>query len=231
VTATLVAALSAAGVAVGWLLDPVITRVPRPQPVTGARDDPDEAPSSTARQVTVAIVCGALFGALAARFEDSWALPAYLVLAAALVALSAIDLEHYILPNRIVYPLAPAMIVLLAVASLGDDDFDALVRGVAAGLIAFAVFFVLHMISPRSMGFGDVKLAFVLGLSLGWLGWGEVLLGLFLGFVYGAIIGIVLIAARIRKREEALPFGPFLAAGALTAILVGDTVITWYRGG
>jgi leader peptidase (prepilin peptidase) / N-methyltransferase len=231
VTATLVAALSAVGLAVGWLLDPVITRVPRRQPVTGARDDPDEAPSSTTRQVTVAIVCGALFGALAARFEDSWALPAYLVLATALVALSAIDLEHYILPNRIVYPLALAMIVLLAVASLGDDDFDAFVRGLAAGLIAFAVFFVLHMISPRSMGFGDVKLAFVLGLSLGWLGWGEVLLGLFLGFVYGAIIGIVLIAARLRKRNEALPFGPFLAAGALTAVLVGDTVITWYRGG
>jgi leader peptidase (prepilin peptidase) / N-methyltransferase len=76
-----------------------------------------------------------------------------------------------------------------------------------------------------------VKLAFVLGLSLGWLGWGELLLGLFLGFVYGAIIGIVLIAARLRKRNEALPFGPFLAAGALTAVLVGDTVITWYRGG
>lgn len=232
-TATLVAAFSAVGLAVGWLLDPVITRVPRRQPVTGARDEPDEeAPSSsTTRRVTVAIVCGALFGALAARFEDSWALPAYLVLAAALVALSAIDLEHYILPNRIVYPLALAMIVLLTVASLGDDDFDALWRGLAAGLIAFAVFFVLHMISPRSMGFGDVKLAFVLGLSLGWLGWGELLLGLLLGFVYGAIIGIVLIAARLRKRNEALPFGPFLAAGALTAVLVGDTVITWYRGG
>lgn len=231
-TVTLVAALSVVGLAVGWLLDPVIARVPRRQPVTGPSDDAvDDAPSSAARQVTVAIVCGALFGALAARFEDSWALPAYLVLAAALVALSAIDLEHYILPNRIVYPLALAMIVLLAIASLGDDDLDALVRGLAAGLVAFAIFFVLHMISPRSMGFGDVKLAFVLGLSLGWLGWGEVLLGLFLGFLYGAVVGIVLIATRIRRRNQALPFGPFLAAGALSAILVGDAVITWYRGG
>jgi leader peptidase (prepilin peptidase)/N-methyltransferase len=231
-TATLVAALSAVGLAVGWLLDPVITRVPRRQPVTGPVEDESAlASSSTARQVTVSIVCGALFGALAARFEDSWALPAYLVLAAALVALSAIDLEHYILPNRIVYPLAIVMIVLLAIASLGDDDLDALVRGLVAGLIAFAIFFVLHMISPRSMGFGDVKLAFVLGLSLGWLGWGEVLLGLFLGFLYGAVIGIVLIATRVRQRNQALPFGPFLAAGALTAILVGDAVITWYRGG
>jgi leader peptidase (prepilin peptidase)/N-methyltransferase len=230
-TATLVVALFVVGLAVGWLLDPVITRVPRRQPVTGPIEDESAAASSTARQVTVTIVCGALFGALAARFADSWALPAYLVLAAALVALSAIDLEHYILPNRIVYPLALAMIVLLTIASLGDDDLDALLRGLVAGVVAFAVFFVLHVISPRSMGFGDVKLAFVLGLSLGWLGWGEVLLGLFLGFLYGALVGIVLIAAHIRDRSQALPFGPFLAAGALTAILVGDTVITWYRGG
>src|SRR5262249_55539099 len=150
---------------------PVITRVPRRQPVYGPIEGETEPPN-TARQVIVTVVCGVLFGSLAARFDDSWGLPAYLVLAAALVALSAIDLEHYILPNRIVYPLAGAMIVLLAIASLGDDDLDALVRALAAGAIAFVVFFVLHLVSPRSMGFGDVKLAFVLGLSLGWLGWG-----------------------------------------------------------
>ena len=155
--------------------------------------------------MAIAIVCGVLFGALAARFEDSWALPAYLVLAAALVALSVIDLELYILPNRIVYPLALAMVVLLTLAAVGDDDFDALGRGLLAGVVAFTIFFVLHMISPRSMGFGDVKLAFVLGLSLGWLGWGEVLLGLFLGFFYGAVIGIVLIATRAAREEPGAP--------------------------
>src|SRR5262245_5318634 len=123
------------------------------------------------------------------------------------------------------------MIVLLAIASLGDDDFGAWTRGMIAGVVAFLVFFLLHMISPRSMGFGDVKLAFVLGLSLGWLGWGEVLLGLFLGFVYGAFVGIALIVTRVRKRNEALPFGPFLPACTLTSVLVGDAIITWYRGG
>jgi leader peptidase (prepilin peptidase)/N-methyltransferase len=214
--------------------------VPRRRPVLSPDDDglDDDGPnaeapvqSSTARQVVVSLVCGALFGALAARFDDSWALPAYLVLAAALVTLAAIDLEHYILPNRIVYPLALTMIVMLAIASIGDDDLDAMTRGLVAGAIAFTVFFVLHMISPRSMGFGDVKLSFVLGLSLGWIGGGEVLVGLFLGFVYGAVVGIVLIVSRLRRRNEALPFGPFLAAGALTAILAGDAIITWYRGG
>jgi leader peptidase (prepilin peptidase)/N-methyltransferase len=80
------------------------------------------------------------------------------------------------------------------------------------------------------MGFGDVKLAFVLGLSLGWLGWDEALFGLFLGFVYGAVVGLALLALRLRERNQPLPFGPFLAAGTLTAVLVGDSVVTWYRG-
>ena len=98
------------------------------------------------------------------------------------------------------------MIVLLAIAAVGDDDLDAIERGLARRRRSrSAIFFVLHMISPRSMGFGDVKLAFVLGLSLGWLGWGEVLLGLFLGFLYGAVIGIVLIATRVRQRRPGAP--------------------------
>jgi leader peptidase (prepilin peptidase)/N-methyltransferase len=231
VTATLAFALGAVGLAVGWLLDPVITRVPHRQPVSGPVDDESIAPSSDTGRAVVSAVCGVLFGGLAARFDGSWALPAYLVLAAALVALSAIDLQHYILPNRIVYPLALAMVALLAVASLGDDDFGALARGLVCGVVAFAVFFVLHLVSPRSMGFGDVKLAFVLGLSLGWLGWDELLLGFFLGFLYGALVGVALIVLHVRQRSEPLPFGPFLAAGALTAILIGATLITWYRGG
>jgi leader peptidase (prepilin peptidase)/N-methyltransferase len=231
VTATLVALFFVVGLSVGWLLDPLITRIPVREPVTGPPEDATgPAATSTTRQVGVAIVCGVLFGALAARFDDSWALPAYLVLAAALVVLSVIDLELYILPNRIVYPLGFAMVVLLTIAAVGDDDFDAIVRGLVAGVVAFAIFFALHLISPRSMGFGDVKLAFVLGLSLGWLGWGYVLLGLFLGFFYGAVIGLVLIATRVRAKSQALPFGPFLAAGALTAILVGNSIINWYRG-
>jgi leader peptidase (prepilin peptidase)/N-methyltransferase len=147
------------------------------------------------------------------------------------VALSVIDLQHFLLPNRIVYPMTVALLVLFTLAALLDDDWSALGRGAAAGAIAFAIYFVLHMVSPRSMGFGDVKLSFALGLALGWLGWGELLLGLFLGFFYGAVIGIILMIVRRRDRKQAIPFGPFMAAGALTAILVGAPIITWYRGG
>ena len=170
-SAALIAGCSVLGLVVGWLLDPVITRVPRKVPVLGP-PAVDEPPSSPTRRVVVTILCGALFGGMAARFDDSWALPAYLVLTAALVALSVIDFEHYLLPNRIVYPLAGALLVLFAVAALGDDDIGAYGRAVAGAAIAFLVYFALHLASPRSMGFGDVKLSFSLGLALAWIGWG-----------------------------------------------------------
>jgi leader peptidase (prepilin peptidase) / N-methyltransferase len=228
-TAALVTVCSLLGLVVGWLLDPVITRVPRKEPVFGP-PALDEPPSPRGRRLAVAILTAALFGGMGARFDDTWTLPAYLVLTAALVALAVIDLETYLLPNRIVYPLTVATIALLALGALADDDLDALGRGLLAGAIAFFVFFVLHLVSPRSMGFGDVKLSFTLGLALGFLGWAEMVLGLFLGFLYGAVIGLILIAARVRGKSQAVPFGPFLAAGALTAILVGTPLLDWYRG-
>ncbi len=233
-SAVLVVAATTCGLVVGWALDPVITRVPLRQPVRGpAAPDAssgDHAVAPRARRLLVALACGALFGGTAARFEDSWALPAYIVLAGALVVLAAIDLEHFLLPNRIVYPLAVVTTLLLALGALGDDDGHAFGRALLAGLVAFGAFLVLHLISPRSMGFGDVKLSFTLGLALGWIGWGEVFLGLFLGFLYGAVIGLLLIATRLRARSQPVPFGPFLAAGTLTAILVGSSIISWYRG-
>jgi leader peptidase (prepilin peptidase)/N-methyltransferase len=229
-TIVLVAGCSIVGLVVGWYLDPVITRVPRKEPVFGP-PAADEPPVSNVRRALVTVLTGALFGATAARFDDSWLLPAYLVLAGALVALAVIDFQTYLLPNRLVYPLTVVMLALLALGCTGDGDLGAFGRGVLAGVIAFLIFFVLHLVSPRSMGFGDVKLSFTLGLALGVLGWGEMLLGLFLGFLYGAVVGIVLIATRLRARDQAVPFGPFLAAGAMTAILVGAPVLTWYRGG
>jgi leader peptidase (prepilin peptidase)/N-methyltransferase len=225
-----VAGCGAGGVVGGLLLSVVIERVPARRSLVAA---PYPEIVSAARRpdgVLIAIGTGALFAGLAARLGSSWALPAYFVLAAGLVALSAIDLRHYILPNRIVFPLAGVSIVLLGLAAAADDDPDSFLRALACGAGALLAFTALHVISPRAMGFGDVKLSFVLGLDLGWLGVGETLLGLFLGFVYGAVIGLVLIATRLRSRKDHVPFGPLLAAGALTAVLIGDVILDWYRG-
>ena len=107
----------------------------------------------------VTVLAGALFGATAARFDDSWLLPAYLVLTGALVALAVIDFETYLLPNRIVYPLTVGD---AGAARAGRGRSTATSTTTCAACspasIAFAIFFVLHLVSPRSMGFGDVKL-------------------------------------------------------------------------
>ena len=80
------------------------------------------------------------------------------------------------------------------------------------------------------MGFGDVKLSFSLGVALGWLSWGSVFLGLFLGFLLGAVIGVILIATKIKSRRDHVPFGPFLAAGTVLAILFGQALLDLYLG-
>jgi len=230
VTEILVVAASIVGLLVGFALPVVIDRVPEKVSLLAG---PFPEPGRSLRTGTgwaVALGTALLFGATAARFGADWVLPAYLVLVAALVALSVIDLRLFLLPNRIVFPLAGAGVVLLGLGALAEGEPGWYLRALAAAVVSFVVFAILHIVSPRSMGFGDVKLAFVLGLYLGYLGWGEVVLGLFLGFLYGALIGIGLILTGIRSRKDHVPFGPFLAAGTLTAILVGEVLLDWYSG-
>ena len=126
--------------------------------------------SARLRTVLVAVTA-LLWTGLIVVYRDSWVLPAYLVLAAGLVVLSAIDVREHRLPNRIVYPLTVAVAALLVVAAVGDDDGSALGRALLAGAVAVAAFAGLHLASPRSLGLGDVKLVGVLGMALGWLAW------------------------------------------------------------
>jgi leader peptidase (prepilin peptidase) / N-methyltransferase len=226
VTVAVVALCAVAGLLVGLGLEVVIDRVPEREPLNGwSRRDLNPARAALLAALTVV-----LFAGLAVRYDDSWVLPAFLVLAAGLVALSVIDFEHFLLPNRIVYPLAVGTLALLALAAVGDDAWAAFGRAVLGGVAAAAALGALHLVSPRSMGFGDVKLAFVLGLVLGWLGWSELVLGLFCGFLAGAVVGIALIALRNRGRKDHLPFGPFLAFGTMVVLLWGDVMLRWYRG-
>jgi leader peptidase (prepilin peptidase)/N-methyltransferase len=218
------------GLAIGALLPIVIERVPERRSLGGPYPEIGAGLRTWSGRLLV-LGTGLLFAAIGWRFAESSALPVFLLLGAALVALSVIDLEHFLLPNRIIYPVTATSIVLLAAAAaVADSDGDAFLRSLACAAGAFAVFAVLHLVSPRAMGFGDVRLALLLGLDLGWLGAGEVVLGLLLGFVYGAVIGLLLIATGVKSRRDHIPFGPFLAAGALTALLVGEAILDWYSG-
>jgi len=228
-TAGVAAGCGVLGLAIGALLPIVIERVPEKRSLRGPYPEMG-AGLRTWRGRLLVLGTGLLFAAIGWRFADSSALPAFLLLGAALVALSVIDLVHNLLPNRIIYPVTATSIALLGVAAIADSDGDAFLRSLACAAGAFVVFAVLHLASPRAMGFGDVRLALLLGLDLGWLGVGEVVLGLLLGFVYGAVIGLALIATGVKSRRDHIPFGPFLAAGALTALLVGKTILDWYSG-
>jgi leader peptidase (prepilin peptidase) / N-methyltransferase len=174
--------------------------------------------------------CGVLFAAVAARFGAEWELPAYLVLTAALLAISLIDLEHFIVPDRITAPLTVSALGLLALAALAEGNGWRYGRSVLGGLAFFAFLLLLNILYPKGMGMGDVKLAFSLGLFLGWLGWGQVFLGGFLSFLLGAVVGVGLIATGIKSRKDVVPFGPFLALGTMLTILWGDPILRWYSG-
>ncbi|HEX7167519.1 MAG TPA: prepilin peptidase [Acidimicrobiales bacterium] len=184
----------------------------------------------SARYPLVELLTAVLFAATALRFGADAALPAFLVLVASLVALSAIDLDTFTLPRKIIYVTAAAGLVLLGIAAVVDGDFRGMVEGIAGGAIAFTILLVIHVISPRGMGFGDVRLAGLLGLYLGWIELPLVGVGLFLSFLVASVIGIGLMLIRGRGRKERIPFGPFLAAGALLAIWFGTPILDAYLG-
>lgn len=179
------------------------------------------------RYPAIELATGVLFALAAVRFGPSVELAAFAALFASLVAVTAIDLELRLVPKRIVWPTFGTGLVLLAVAAavLGEPRRLADAALGAAG--AFAVLFLIHLISPRGMGFGDVRLAALLGLFLGWLGPAHVGLGLFAGFVAGGLAGILALALG-RSRKSALPFAPFLAAGTVLAVLLGRPILDWY---
>ncbi len=171
-----------------------------------------------------------LFGLTAWYFGAVWHLPAFLYLAAVGVALALIDLDVHRLPNAIVLPSYPVAALLLGGAALLEGEPAVLLRTLLAGLALYAFYFVVMFIYPKGMGFGDVKLAGVLGMYLGFLGWVLVPLGAFLAFLLGGLVGAGLMVVRRAGRKSLIPFGPFMLAGAASAIVVGDDLVDWYLG-
>jgi leader peptidase (prepilin peptidase)/N-methyltransferase len=151
---------------------------------------------------------------VALRFGLTWQLPAFLLLAGTAVLLAVVDLQHRVLPNRVLLPAFVGGAVLLLGAAAGTGAWGSLTRAVLGALALFAVFLGLALISPSSLGMGDVKLAGLLGLYLGWLGWGAVLAGGVAGFLVQAGVAVALLAARRVRRDSELPFGPAMLVGA-----------------
>jgi leader peptidase (prepilin peptidase) / N-methyltransferase len=166
----------------------------------------------------VELATGILFALAAVTRGPSWDLPAFLSLVASGVLLAVIDLRHRLLPDRVVMPSVAAGALLLLLAAAADSGWPDLLRAVLGALVLFLVFLVLALISPSSLGMGDVKVAALLGLYLGWLGWGALALGAAAGFVVQALVALALLmSGRVGLRGE-LPFGPAMLGGAAIAI-------------
>jgi len=172
---------------------------------------------------------GLLFGVTAWRWGVHFDLVAFLVLDAALVALALIDVEHLLLPRSIIYPTLAGVGPWLVISAAHYGQWHRLLIAVICAVTWFAAFFVLNFLSPRALGFGDVRLSLVLGLTLGWMGVGDVFIGFFASNLIGAVVGLTLIATKKRARDEPIPYGVYLAVGTILAILVGPALLAHWH--
>jgi leader peptidase (prepilin peptidase) / N-methyltransferase len=211
-------ALSAVlGLVVGWfVVVRVVERIPEPSPL------PRRA------QIAVAVINGALWAADANRFTRWWGVVVYFVVFSALLAVSVVDLRLFRIPDRIVFPtfivtvalVVSASFVLAPTNTIAVDAIKAALVGMAT---YFGILFMFHLAYPRGMGFGDVKLALLMGFSLGWVGGSNshaaylVFIALFLGCLFGIVFGLAMRV--IKGRGGAFPFGPALALACFYVIL------------
>jgi leader peptidase (prepilin peptidase)/N-methyltransferase len=177
------------------------------------------------RYPLIELGCGALYAGVAAREGFNWDVPAFLIVVAGLLALSSIDLERLILPKNIVFVTLGLLVAALLLDAIVTGQWHRLFIAGCCAAVWFSLFFCLNFLSPRYLGFGDVRLAPVLGLALGWLGIRYVILGFFAANLIGAIIGITLIALKKMSRDQPIPFGVFLSLGAAIAIYAGPQLL------
>jgi leader peptidase (prepilin peptidase)/N-methyltransferase len=145
-----------------------------------------------------------------------------------LVSAAFIDARHRIIPNRIIYVAIPLFAALILAADLAGSGLDFV--GALLGLLAFGGgLFVVAVISPQGMGMGDVKLAALIGLVLGSLGWRYVGVAMLAGVLAGGVGGIGSLLAG-KSRKETIPFGPYLAGGAILSALLAPQIAGWYTG-
>lgn len=228
----LVLSTAAIGAIGGLLLPRLIAALPEPAP--GAADGTDKVAYAVLAgrprlglwcAVAAAVSCALVAVALG----WSAALPMWLYLGVVGVALAYVDWCTRLLPTRLIAPSYLVIALLALLASAIGGDWSALLRAALGWALCGGLYFLLWFVYPKGMGYGDVRLSGVLGIALGWLGTAELIVGLYAGFLLGAVVGggLALLGIVDRKRYA---FGPFMLAGALVGALWGDAVARWYGG-
>lgn len=172
------------------------------------------------------LASGGLFVAVALVYEDPWRAVLLAPFAGLMVAISVIDVRHRRIPNRLIYPAFVIAAAVIIVGDLAGGGLDALDAGI--GLVAYGLgLMIIALISPKGMGMGDVKLAGLIGMVLGSIGLDLVAVAAGMGILLGGAGAIVALLTG-KGRKSAIPFGPFLAAGAVIAIFVGHPIADAY---
>lgn len=164
---------------------------------------------------------GVLFGLFAWRMAAWPEVLAYSCLVFVGVVLAAIDLIEHRLPSVVLAVAYPLMLTLFGLAAVVQDKGVAMMRAGLGMVVMFGAYLALAIAARGGLGAGDVKLAGVLGLALGWDGWHSLVAGAVVGLAYGAVVGTILIVLGKATRRTPVPFGPPMIAGALTVLLVG----------
>jgi leader peptidase (prepilin peptidase)/N-methyltransferase len=185
----------------------------------------------SARYPLIELLTAVLFVAVAlelAAENQLAALPAVLYFTAMGISLAMIDLDVGRLPNSIVYPSYPVLAVLLALAAFVQHEPAALLRAGMGAAALFGLYFAVAYLYPAGMGFGDVKLAGIVGGVLAFVSYPVLAVGAFAAFFLGSVIGILRILSGRSTAKSAIAFGPFMIAGALLAIFVGSALTEFY---
>lgn len=171
-----------------------------------------------------------LFGLAYWQYGLSIALPIALFYISLFMVILVIDLEHGLILNKIVYPalvIALLLSVFFTIFLPQVAIVPHIARAAIGGGIGFVVFFLIVIVSRGGMGFGDVKLAALIGLATGFP---LVIVALIMGMILGGLAAVTLLGFKIKKRKEAIPFGPFLAVAAIVTLLWGNGILSWYMG-
>ncbi|KRF36149.1 prepilin peptidase [Nocardioides sp. Soil805] len=202
----------------------------RPEPARPVAEDPKPLyadlaarPHLAVTAALVSLVSGAVIGAATGW---DWPLVWLVPLVPVTVALSWIDWHTRLLPRVVVLPATLAAVVAVVAVGLATGERDALVRALVAMVAVRSFFWLLWFVRSAGMGFGDVRLAALVGLVLGWVGWGTVAIGVWVGFVGFAVPGLLLAVVRRDRAllRQAFPFGPFMAGGALVGLVWGPAL-------
>jgi leader peptidase (prepilin peptidase)/N-methyltransferase len=218
--------LAAAGCGLAGLVVPAIVRAV-PEPVREPDDEPKEPYADIAALPGVAwksALASAVAGGLVAlAVGATWQLLVLLPLVPIGVALALVDWRTRLLPTRVIAPTYALVVVAVLVVWAVTGETSDLTRAALGWLVAGAFFFALWFVHPRGLGYGDVRLSGVLGIALGHVGWAELLVGIYAGFLVGGVLGLLLSRLRVVERTG-YPFGPFMLVGAVAGLLWGADV-------